>query len=73
MSKKTNALFRSLPKLTLKLLYEEGSNRTGVRERSCKGKVFPFEWGRMLVLAPTAEKHNKISEDIGNELNNTVG
>lgn len=55
---------------SLKKIMEE--NELPSVNQIIKGKVFPFDWGRMLVLAPTAEKHNKISEDIGNELNNTV-
>lgn len=37
-----------------------------------KGREFAFEWGRMVTLAPTIAHHNKVSKDIGKELNNAV-
>lgn len=55
---------------SLKKLLDE--NEIPFVNQIIKGSVFSFEWGRMLALAPTAEKHNKISEDISNELYNTV-
>ena len=55
---------------SLKTLLKE--NEIPFVNQIIKGCVFPFEWGRMLALAPTAEKHNKISEDISNELYNAV-
>ena len=55
---------------SLKKLLDE--NEIQFVNQIIKGSVFSFGWGRMLALAPTAEKHNKISEDISNELYNAV-
>ena len=55
---------------SLKEILEE--NNVPFENKIVKGRVFQFEWGRLVALAPTAEAHNKIAEDIGDELNNTT-
>lgn len=37
-----------------------------------KGREESFSWGRIIMLAPTAEQHNRISKDIAKGLENTV-
>ena len=53
----------------IKLLKE---NSIPFEDKIVKRREFTFEWGRMVVLAPTSEAHNKIAEDIGDELNNAT-
>ena len=35
-----------------------------------KGKEFSFNWGKITILAPTADDHNKVARKIGANLNN---
>jgi len=37
-----------------------------------KGREEKFEWGHIVILAPTAEQHNRISRDIAKGLENAV-
>lgn len=55
---------------SMKRLLEE--NNIPFVNQIVKGREFLFEWGRMVALAPTTVYHNKITKDIGEELNNTV-
>lgn len=48
------------------------TNGFAIEHQIGMGGKFNFDWGRMFVLAPTAEHHNKIAKDIAQELNNTI-
>lgn len=46
------------------------NNRFNQENQIVKGKAFYFNWGRITILAPTLDDHNKVARKIGANLDN---